>query len=156
MVALDEMRRVAGQINSGFVVLIDYGYTREELLAGRASDTVRAFQRHNVSAGVYDASGEQDLTAHVNFTALRAAGLECGLSTCPLLTQSQFLMGIGATNEFADAFTEGQSPQERAKVSLQLKHLVTPAGMGEFFRVLLMSRGVDENRVRELSGMRFG
>ena len=52
-----------------------------------------------------------------------------------LVTQSQFLMGIGEANQFADAFEECRLPQERAKVALQLKHLVTPAGMGESFQV---------------------
>ena len=66
----------------------------------------------------------------------------------PLLTQSQFLMGIGEANQFADAFEECRLPQERAKVALQLKHLVTPAGMGESFHVLMASKGVDSERWR--------
>ena len=52
-------------------------------------------------------------------------------------------MGIGEKTQFADAFEECRLPQERAKVALQLKHLVTPAGMGETFHVLMASRGVD-------------
>ncbi len=68
----------------------------------------------------------------------------------PLLTQSQFLMGIGEQNQFADVFEDCRLPQERAKVALQLKHLVTPAGMGENFHVLLAARGVDAERVAGL------
>ena len=86
-------------------------------------------------------SGEQDLTAHVNFTALAAAAVQASMQVQSLLTQSQFLMRIGEANQFADAFEDCRLPQERAKVALQLKHLVTPAGMGENFRVLLASRG---------------
>lgn len=74
----------------------------------------------------------------------------------PLLTQSQFLMGIGEKNQFADAFEECRLPQERAKVALQLKHLVTPAGMGESFHVLVASKGVNAAQGAELSGLRFG
>jgi SAM-dependent MidA family methyltransferase len=73
----------------------------------------------------------------------------------PLLTQSQFLMGIGEANQFADAFEECRLPQEHAKVALQLKHLVTPAGMGESFHVLVASKGVDSGQVANLSGMSF-
>jgi SAM-dependent MidA family methyltransferase len=73
-----------------------------------------------------------------------------------LLTQSQFLMGIGEANQFADAFEDCQLSQERAKVALQLKHLVTPAGMGESFHVLIASKGVDVKEVTNLSGLRFG
>ena len=73
-----------------------------------------------------------------------------------LLTQSQFLMGIGEENQFADAFEDCRVPQERAKVALQLKHLVTPEGMGENFQVLVGSLGIDLKRVREMSGLNFG
>src|SRR5437879_2373712 len=100
-----------------------------------------AFRQHSATANPYEAPGEQDITAHVNFTALAAAAEQNGMHVHPLLTQSQFLMGIGEANQFADAFEECRLPQERAKVALQLKHLVTPAGMGESFHVLLASKG---------------
>ncbi len=74
----------------------------------------------------------------------------------PLLTQSQFLMGIGEHNQFADAFEECRLPQEQAKVALQLKHLVTPAGMGESFHVLVASKAVAAEQVARLSGLTFG
>jgi len=72
------------------------------------------------------------------------------------MTQSQFLMGIGEANQFADAFEECRLPQEHAKVALQLKHLVTPAGMGESFQVLIASKRVEQKRVESLSGLNFG
>src|SRR5581483_11562442 len=103
----------------------------------------------------YDAPGEQDITAHVNFTAIAAAGEQSGLNRQGLVTQAQFLMGIGEENQFADAFSETRQPQELAKVALQLKHLITPAGMGESFHVLLMSKGVDLSKVKQLSGLKF-
>ena len=74
----------------------------------------------------------------------------------PLLTQSQFLMGVGEHNQFADAFEECRLPQERAKVALQLKHLVTPAGMGETFHVLIASKGINPEKIAGLSGLTFG
>ena len=64
-------------------------------------------------------------------------------------------MGIGEANQFADAFEECRLPQERAKVALQLKHLVTPAGMGESFHVLVASKGIDPEQVANLSGLSF-
>jgi SAM-dependent MidA family methyltransferase len=73
-----------------------------------------------------------------------------------LLTQSQFLMGIGEADQFADMFEDCRVPQERAKVALQLKHLVTPSGMGETFHVLVGSKGVDPEMVSSLSGLCFG
>jgi SAM-dependent MidA family methyltransferase len=147
---------LAAKIAHGFLIAIDYGYTRQEQLAGRHRGTVSAFRRHAVSANPYEAPGEQDITAHVNFTALAAAAEQNGMQVQPLLTQSQFLMGIGEKTQFADAFEECRLPQERAKVALQLKHLVTPAGMGESFHVMVASKGVDTDRVVGLSGLGFG
>ena len=155
LVAQESMRSVAARLRRGFVVAIDYGYTREELLAGRRRGTVAAFRQHAMSVSPYDAPGEQDITAHVNFTALRAAGEQAGLDYLALLTQAQFLMGIGEPNQFADAFEDCGSRQEQTKVALQLKHLVTPAGMGETFHVLLMSRGVDREPAMKMGGLRF-
>src|SRR5438105_7318623 len=150
------MSEIAAALKHGIIIVIDYGYTREEQLAGRHRGTVTAFRQHSVSANPYEAPGEQDITAHVNFTALAAAAEQTAVYVHPLLTQSQFLMGIGEANQFADAFEECRLPQERAKVALQLKHLVTPAGMGETFHVLVASRGVDEHSVERLSGLSFG
>jgi SAM-dependent MidA family methyltransferase len=149
------MRDVAQRLSCGFAIAIDYGYTREEQLAGRHRGTVMAFRRHTVSSTPYEAPGEQDITAHVNFTALQAAGDEGGVEPLALLTQAQFLMGIGEATEFADAFEEACLREEQAKVALQLKHLVTPAGMGESFHVLVMSKGVQEGSRRGLSGLKF-
>ena len=153
--AQDCMGNIAQRLQCGFVIVIDYGYTREEQLAGRHRGTVTAFRRHTISASPYDAPGEQDITAHVNFTALQEAGKAGGLEPLALLTQAQFLMGIGEDNQFADAFEEARLPQEQAKVALQLKHLVTPAGMGESFHVLVMGKGVDAATGRRLSGLKF-
>jgi SAM-dependent MidA family methyltransferase len=150
------MERIATSIQRGFFLAIDYGYTREEQLAGRHLGTVKALRQHSISANPYEAPGEQDITADVNFTALAAAIEKHGMQTRKLLTQSQFLMGIGETNQFADSFEECRLPQERAKVALQLKHLVTPAGMGESFHVLLASKGVEQERIESLSGLNFG
>ena len=153
--AQDSMRSIAQRLGAGFVIVIDYGYAREEQLAGRHRGTVTAYRRHAISASPYEAPGEQDITAHVNFTALRAAAQESELESLALLTQAQFLMGIGEINQFADAFEEARLPQERAKVALQLKHLVTPAGMGENFHVLVMGKGIEASVAHQLSGLRF-
>lgn len=148
--------RAACDIQCGFVVAIDYGYTRAEQLAGRHRGTLKAIRRHAVSASPYEAPGEQDITADVNFTALAATAEMCGMRAEKLVTQSQFLMGIGEANQFADAFEECRLPQERAKVALQLKHLVTPAGMGESFQVLVASKGVEAEKASNLTGLSFG
>jgi SAM-dependent MidA family methyltransferase len=151
-----EAMRAACNFERGFTVVVDYGYTRDEQLAGRHRGTLKAIRQHSVSSNPYEAPGEQDITADVNFTALAAAAESQGMHAQKLVTQSQFLMGIGEANQFADAFEECRLPQERAKVALQLKHLVTPAGMGESFHVLVTSKDVQVEKVSRLSGLGFG
>jgi SAM-dependent MidA family methyltransferase len=156
LIAQRYMTEIASAMKRGFIVGIDYGYTRDEQLAGRHRGTIATYRQHSMSANPYEAPGEQDITAHVNFTALRAAAEAQGMQVQPLLTQSQFLLGIGEQNQFADAFEECRLPQEHAKVALQLKHLVTPAGMGESFHVLVASKGIGAEVTSKLSGLTFG
>ena len=147
---------ILATIDRGFFLVIDYGYTREEQLAGRHRGTLTAIRQHSVSENPYEAPGEQDITADVNFTALAAAAEQQSMQTQKIVTQSQFLLGIGEATEFADAFEDCRLPQEHAKVALQLKHLVTPAGMGESFQVLVASKRVEEEKLKTLSGLNFG
>jgi SAM-dependent MidA family methyltransferase len=151
-----QVAQLASSLLRGFLVIIDYGYTREEQLAGRHLGTVMAYRQHSAGPDPYEAPGEQDITAHVNFTALAAIAGQNGMRVHKLLTQSQFLMGIGGANQFSDAFEECRLPQERAKVALQLKHLVAPAGMGETFQVLVASKSVEREKLESLSGLGFG
>jgi SAM-dependent MidA family methyltransferase len=156
LLAQSYIRKIAAGIPREFLIVIDYGYTRDEQLAGRHRGTLKAIRKHSISGNPYEAPGEQDITADVNFTALAAAAQKQGMNTHKLITQSQFLMGIGEANQFADAFEECRLPQERAKVALQLKHLITPAGMGESFHVLIACKGVEAARLGSLSGLSFG
>jgi len=156
LVAQQHAEYAVRSIDRGLFIAIDYGYTREEQLAGRHRGTLKAIRQHSVSGNPYEAPGEQDITADVNFTGLAAALERRGWRAQKLVTQSQFLMGIGEANQFADAFEDCRLPQERAKVALQLKHLVTPAGMGESFHVLVASKGIDLEKVSALSGLNFG
>jgi SAM-dependent MidA family methyltransferase len=149
------LEQIAAAVQRGFFVFIDYGYTRDEQLQGRHLDTLMTYRQHAASADPYAAPGEQDITAHVNFTALSGIAHDCGLDAFPLVTQSQFLLGIGEETQFADAFDECKLPQEQAKVALQLKHLATPVGMGDIFHVLVLSRGVQKEKAARLDGLKF-
>jgi SAM-dependent MidA family methyltransferase len=156
LVAQQVAKDIAARTQRGFLIAIDYGFTREEQLAGRHRGTLKAIRQHSVSANPYEAPGEQDITADVNFTALAAAVQKQGMQTHKLVTQSQFLMGIGEANQFADAFEDCRLPQERAKTALQLKHLITPEGMGESFQVLIAGKGVEREKAASLTGLNFG
>ena len=155
--ALHWMDRIAELFRNrrGFAIFIDYGYTREEQLAGRHRDTLMTYRQHRASASPYAAPGERDITAHVNFTALRARAAERGLDEVALITQMQLLMGIGEETQFADAFQDCKLPQERAKVALQLRHLLSPEEMGEKFHVLILSHGIEKHQAATLSGVKW-
>jgi SAM-dependent MidA family methyltransferase len=155
LAAQQAMQRMGAAFARGFLVAVDYGYTRDELLRGRHRGTVTAFRRHTISRHPYEAPGEQDITAHVNFTALQEAARAAGLAPLGLVTQAQFLVGIGEPSQFADAFEEVRLPQEQVKVTLQLKHLITPAGMGESFRVLVAAKGLEKGKAARLGGLTF-
>lgn len=154
-IAEEVLRQIAAVVRRGFLVFIDYGYTREEQLQGRHLDTLMTYRQHAASADPYSMPGEQDITAHVNFTALAEMAKQAGLEAFPLVTQSQFLVGIGEDTQFADAFAGCVLPQEQAKVALQLKHLATPAGMGDLFHVLMLARGVEKEKAAQLDGLKF-
>lgn len=157
--ACPRTNKIVGQLAStferGFCIVVDYGYTRAELEAGLHRDTVRAFREHTLRTNLLDVPGEQDITADVNFTALAELGKHYGLQAMPLLRQSQFLIGIGEGTQFADAFEGCTLPQERTKRALQLKHLITPEGLGEAFKVLVLYKAIDRAVVQQLNGMTF-
>ena len=157
LLAQQYMERIAQLVNQrpSFGVFIDYGYVQEEMFAGRHLGTVTAFCQHTISDTPYDAPGEQDITVHVNFTALVAAARQHGFEPLAWVTQAQFLMGIGEESQFSEAFEGCKLAQEHAKRALQLKHLITAEGMGESFHVLVTAANVDKEKAAELSGLKF-
>ena len=151
------VRTLSRSLEAGAAIFIDYGFpAREYYHPQRSMGTLRCHYRHRFHGDPFFLPGLQDITAHVNFTALADAVEEGGMQVQPLVTQSQFLLGIGEQNQFSDSFEECRLPQERAKVALQLKHLVTPAGMGESFHVLVASKDIGREQVSKLSGLTFG
>jgi len=147
------IRSVAEKLVRGFVISVDYGDLAERLYTpGRPRGTLMTYRGHVASEDIYRAPGEQDLTAHVNFSALIDAGKEAGLEFTGFTTQERFLMALGERNEFADLYDSGQNEMERLQARLKLKRLIHPEGMGTVFKVLIQHRGVAAPR---LTGLRF-
>ena len=130
-------REAALALHSGKLVAIDYGLTADELLVPeRKEGTLRAFRHHRPSGDVLACPVEQDVTAHVNFTAIRAAGESAGLNTEALETQAQFLTRIAArTWQKETPFAEWTPDRTR-----QFQTLTHPEHLGRSFRVLVQSR----------------
>jgi len=139
------MENAAQCLGRGFILSIDYGREARELYDERhLRGTLLAYTRHRAGEDFYAAPGEQDLTAHINFTALDRAAARGGFSRAGLVSQSSFLLSLGRANEFADLYDEGQSETERIRSRLLLKTLIFPEGMGEQFSVLIHSKGVSD------------
>ncbi len=149
----------AGQrLGAGFVLTVDYGHEAAELYNDRhGCGTLLAYSRHTVSEDLLRAPGEQDLTSHVNFTALDLWGWRAGLARTGCVSQMEFLVALGRANEFADLYQPGASELQRIRSRLLLKTLIHPEGMGETFRVFvqhkLQNQGTQPPRLTGLAGI---
>jgi len=129
-------REAANVFVHGKLLTIDYGFTADELFSPvRMYGTLRAYYRHHASDDLLANVGEQDLTAHVNFSAIRAAGESAGLKTETFSTQSQFLTRILGKASKDDSFGEWNTNRTR-----QFQTLTHPEHLGRAFRVLVQSR----------------
>lgn len=129
-------RSAAGSLKRGKLLAIDYGYTAEEQISpARLKGTLRAYHRHQVSDDLLARPGDQDLTAHVNFSAIQTTGEQAGLKTDTFCTQPQFLTRI-----FSRAMKEKSFASLDAKQIRQFQTLTHPEHLGRAFRVLVQSR----------------
>jgi len=152
--ACDWITEVGRRIERGYVLTIDYGHRAAELFDDHhMRGTLLAYRDHRATENYYDSPGEQDLTAHVNFSALETWGKRAGLETAGLVSQTAFLLALGRGNEFADLYGEGQTEVERARARLQLKTLIYPEGMGERFQVLIQQKGTATSQLTGLAGI---
>jgi SAM-dependent MidA family methyltransferase len=139
------------KLQRGFVVTVDYGHEATELYDQRhMRGTLLAYQRHRAGEDFFRAPGEQDLTAHVNFTALDHWGKRAGLMRTGLVSQSTFLMALARRSEFAELQSDGMSESERSRARLLFKTLIYPEGMGEVFQVFIQHKNVQSPK---LSGL---
>ncbi len=149
--ACDWITEIGRRLDRGFVLTIDYGHEAAELFDDRhRAGTLMSYRDHQASGDLFAAPGEQDLTAHVNFTALRQWGARQGLETLGLVSQTAFLLALGKGNDFADLYKDGMDETSRARARLQLKTLIYPEGMGERFRLLAQQKGVPNARLTGL------
>jgi SAM-dependent MidA family methyltransferase len=127
-----ELARV---LKHGRILTIDYGLPAAELYADhRKSGTLQAYHRHRKSSNVLARIGEQDITAHVNFTALIEAGKKSGLAEKSFNTQERFLMDVLKTMQPDDLARWSASEKK------QFNTLVHPDMLGHVFKVLLQEK----------------
>lgn len=137
----DAMDRV---FEKGIWIVVDYGYPAAELYGpAHARGTLLAYHRHTTNEDYLARIGEQDLTTHVNFTAIEDRARERGLRVLGRTTQDRFLIANGILETFEDQDPDNLHDPARARARLQAMQLIHPSGMGRTFKVLLLAKSCD-------------
>jgi len=145
------LAEAARWLERGFLLVVDYGMEEAALLdPARAGGTVRSFRRHRLVGDVLSAPGQQDITAHVNFSTLARWGRESFGHPSVYTTQGRFILHSGILERLArgDSFVHDE---QRYRLAEQMKMLMLPGGMGEIFKVMAFYRG--DEPVPVLRGM---
>ncbi|PSN17619.1 hypothetical protein C7271_16805 [filamentous cyanobacterium CCP5] len=151
LAALDWLKTVASRLERGYVLTIDYGYPASRYYSrARSQGTLQCYYRHAHHDDPYAHIGHQDITAHVDFTALENQGEACGLEKIGVTQQGLFLMALGIgdrLNQLAEIQqTDAQTLNYAIKRRQALHDLINPMGMGNFV-VLAQAKGVDGTQV---------
>ena len=142
LAAEDWLRSIAALLKRGMVLLVDYGFPRHEYYhAQRSGGTLMCHYRHRAHPDPLILPGLQDITAHVDFTALAEVASEVGLSVAGFTTQAYFLLSSGL-GEMAAA-SDQTDVRQHLRVTQQVKKLTLPSEMGELFKVMALTRDVD-------------
>ncbi len=148
--AIDWIREIAQALKKGFVLTIDYGYPSSELYREyRRSGTLMCYHAHQANADPYHYIGEQDITAHVNFSALEHWGLKNGLECCGFTEQGYFLRALGLMDYLR---TPGQNVETNTS-GLHQKAMAIHSllnGIGTKLKVFIQRKGPI---TKELTGL---
>jgi SAM-dependent MidA family methyltransferase len=137
------MQAIAGSLEAGLMLFIDYGYVRREFyLPERQDGTLMAHYRHRAHSDPFHLPGLNDLTASVDFTALAEAGNNAGFGVAAYLSQAQFLIAAGLQDIFEQAYEQATDDVVRYQLAQQVKKLTLPDQMGERFQAMLLARGL--------------
>jgi len=133
---------LAQRIEAGALLIVDYGFPRREFYhQDRREGTLVGHYRHRVHADPFLWPGLSDLTVHVDFTAIAEAGQRAGATIAGYATQASFLMGCGILDLLA---AEGPPDSvDYIREAAAVQRLLSPAEMGELFKVLLLARGAE-------------
>ena len=138
--------QISKVLRKGIMITIDYGHTRNDYYAADRKDgTLLCYYKHAVSNNPYTRVGEQDMTSHVNFSALAKTGKASGLLPVGFTTLAHWLMGLGVEEMVDDQDPESLDVQA-------LSQLLRPHGMGTTFKVLVQQKGIE---TLTLQGLRY-
>ncbi|MCW0211380.1 MAG: SAM-dependent methyltransferase [Achromobacter sp.] len=142
-------------LERGAALLVDYGFPRGEYYhPQRAGGTLMCHLRHRAHGDPFTAPGLQDITAHVDFTAMADAAQDAGLQVLGYTSQARFLMNAGLMDLLAQL--DPSDAQDYAKTVAPVQKLLSEAEMGELFKVLAVGRGMTEPLTGFARGDRLG
>ena len=145
------VRTLSGALRKGALLLIDYGFGRREYYhPQRSRGTLMCHYRHRAHDDPFFLPGLQDLTAHVDFTVVAEAGIDSGLELLGYTTQAQFLINSGITQLLEQQSEDAAA--SRFALTAGVHKLLSPAEMGELFKVIALGRGIDGSLIGFASG----
>ncbi len=145
LIAKDWLKSLANSLKQGAILLIDYGFSEREFYhPARVSGTLMCHYRHHSHIDPFYLPGLQDVTTHVDFTALANAAFASDLEVSAYTNQANFLIncGILASLEYIEKTSEQIA---YAKTVGAVQKLISPAEMGELFKVILLTKNMDES-----------
>lgn len=145
--ALEWIERVSKVLRRGFILTVDYGYEAPELYQPTRRDgTLLCYFRHTTSSNPFERIGSQDITAHVNFTALIKKGEALGLRKVGYAEQYKFLVSLGLLQDLENLERDSPSHSDPGflKSKLAMRNFLIPGGMGTLFKVLCQGKGIGE------------
>ena len=135
------LKSLALVLKKGAILIVDYGFPRNEYYhPQRSQGTLMCHYRHYAHADPFYLPGLQDITVHVDFSALAEVAAQQGLNLLGYTSQGQFLINNGILEILSEMSPD--NPQQYLPLAAQVKKLLSPAEMGELFKVLALGRGV--------------
>ena len=145
--ALDWLKTVAAKLKRGYVLTVDYGYTADKYYRpARSQGTLQCYYQHRGHNNPYANLGHQDITAHVDFTALQRQGELCNLKTLGFTQQGLFLMALGLGDRLNDLSSGKYDVTQIFKRRDALHQLIDPTGLGGFGVLIQGKNLVDKER----------
>lgn len=144
LAAQDWVRAATESLGRGFILLIDYGYSRTDYYSPlRTKGTLSTYRNQRRQENIFEGIGETDITAHVDFTAIAEVGLEAGCQLLGFTDQHHFMVGAGEERmrSFAGDSATPQDRLERDRFLRAYKTLMHPEMMGLAFKYLLIGKG---------------
>ncbi|MEJ2175332.1 MAG: SAM-dependent methyltransferase [bacterium] len=136
------IRALAGCLEQGALLVIDYGFPAHEYYhPQRSQGTLMCHYRHRAHGDPFYLPGLQDITTHVDFSALAQAAADAGLEVLGYANQAQFLVNCGITDVLGEE--DASDVRRYAPRAAEAQTLLSPAEMGELFKVIALGRGID-------------